>query len=71
MEIPLLLVPQVSTDLAFIDIYFTDTYKVNCAHLGQFLAGTDPSLREGVKIAKIVISFERSARSFRPFDGVF
>ena len=71
MEIPLLLVPQVSNDLVFVDIYFTDTDKVNCAHLGMPLAVTDPSLREGVKIAKIAISSERSARSFRPFEVVF
>ena len=59
----MLLVLQVSNDLAFLHIYSTDTEKVDYAHLGLFLAGIDPSLREGVKITKVAIPSERGARS--------
>ena len=71
VEIPLLLVLQVSNDLAFLYIYSTDTEKVDYAHLGLFLAGIDPSLREGVKIAKIAISSKRGTRLFHPFGNIF
>ena len=68
---PLLLVLQVSSCLGYLYIYSTDIMEVNCAHLGQFLAGVDPSLREGVTIAKIAIPPERSARLFCPFGHIF
>ena len=71
MEIPLLLILQVSNDLAVLYIYSTDTEKVDYAHLGLFFAGIGPSLREGVKIAKIAISSERGARLSRPFGHIF
>ena len=62
---------QVSNDLAFLHIYSTDTEKVDYAHLGLFLAGIDPSLREGVKITKVVIPSERGAQLSRPFGHIF
>ena len=71
MENPSLLVPQVSSHLDYLYIYSTNTDKVDYAHFGLFLAGIDPSLREGVKIAKIAIAPERAARSFRPLGHVF
>ena len=66
-----MLMLRVSTNLAVSCIYSTDTDKVNCAHLGLFLAGTDPSLREGVKIAKIVILPERRVQLFSPLGHIF
>ena len=66
-----MLMLQVSNNLAVSYIYSTDTEKVNCAHLGLSLAGTDPSLREGVKIAKIVILPERGAQLFSPLGHMF
>ena len=71
MEIPSLLVLQVSTCLHFTHIYSTDTDKGDYAHLCLFLAGNDPLLREGVKIAKIAISPKRDARLFRPLGHIF
>ena len=62
MKNPLLLVPQVSSYLDYLYVHSNDTDKVEYAHLGLFLAGVDPSLREGVKIAKIAIAPERGAR---------
>ena len=62
MKNPSLLVPQVSSYLDYLYIYSTDTDKVDYAHFGLFLAGVDPSLREGVKIAKTAITPERGAR---------
>ena len=56
VHIPSLLVLQVSNDLAFQYIYSTDVGKVDYAYLGLFLAGIDPSLREGVKITKIAVA---------------
>ena len=68
---PLQLVLQVSNALADLYTYSTDTGKVDYSHFGLFLAGVDPLLREGVKIAKIAISPERSARLFCPFGHIF
>ena len=67
----MLLVLQVSNDLAVLHIYSTDTEKVDYAHLGLFFAGIGPSLREGVKIAKIAILSERSVQLSRPFGHIF
>ena len=71
MEIPSLRVLQVSNDLAVLYTYSTDEGKVDHAHFGLFLAGVDPLLREGVKIAKIAISPKRGERLFCPFGNVF
>ena len=47
VEIPSLLMLQVSNGLAFLYIYPTNTDKVDYVYSGQFLAGVDPSLRGG------------------------
>ena len=71
MENPPLLVPQVSSYLDYLHIYSTDTERVDYMHFGLFLGGIDPSLREGVKIAKIAIAPKRGGRSSRPFGHVY
>ena len=70
MENPSSLVLQVSNHLAVLYTYSTDTGEVDHAYFGLFLAGIDPLLEEGVKIAKIAISPKRGGRSFRPFGHI-
>ena len=61
---------QLSNYFDYSSIYSTDIGKAECAHLGQFRARSNPSLREGVKIVKTAILPERGARSFQDLEDL-